>query len=196
MNNILNWKSFNEAYNKPRAGGKRRWSVKYKKKINCNNPKGFSQKQYCKRKRRGGNYKSESVSTSPIKSTLEDIFFEVTDILKDNWVVHVDEYSTFLGSNDYEVYISFGSSSPWEEDDGEEDETNYGSEVEIPTELIDCIKRACDFMDNHDFYYRIKFASEYSDDPGEDLVENITLDELEAGQFMRENESIRISFSK
>lgn len=27
-------------------GGK--WSVKYKKSINCKKPKGFSQKQYCK----------------------------------------------------------------------------------------------------------------------------------------------------
>jgi hypothetical protein len=58
MEHLLDWETFNESYNKPRAGGKRRWSVKYKKKINCNNPKGFSQKQYCKRKRRGGGYKS------------------------------------------------------------------------------------------------------------------------------------------
>ena len=28
------------------TGGK--WSVKYKRSINCNRPKGFSQKQYCK----------------------------------------------------------------------------------------------------------------------------------------------------
>ena len=28
--------------------GGRKWSVKYKKSINCNRPKGFSQKQYCK----------------------------------------------------------------------------------------------------------------------------------------------------
>ena len=27
-------------------GGK--WSIKYKKSINCNHPKGFSQKQHCK----------------------------------------------------------------------------------------------------------------------------------------------------
>jgi hypothetical protein len=27
-------------------GGK--WTLKYKKSINCNRPKGFSQKQYCK----------------------------------------------------------------------------------------------------------------------------------------------------
>ena len=26
----------------------RKWSNKYKKSINCNNPKGFSQKQHCK----------------------------------------------------------------------------------------------------------------------------------------------------
>ena len=26
----------------------RKWSRKYKKSINCNRPKGFSQKQYCK----------------------------------------------------------------------------------------------------------------------------------------------------
>ena len=62
MENILNFDSFiTEAYNKPRAGGKKRWSVKYKKSINCSNPKGFSQKQYCKRKRKGGSYKKESV---------------------------------------------------------------------------------------------------------------------------------------
>ena len=48
-----------EGYNKPRKGMKSRWSVKYKKKINCSSPNlGFSQKQYCKRKRRGGDYKS------------------------------------------------------------------------------------------------------------------------------------------
>ena len=46
-----------EGYNKPRKGMKRRWSVKYKKSINCSNPKGFSQKQYCKR-RKLGRYKS------------------------------------------------------------------------------------------------------------------------------------------
>jgi hypothetical protein len=44
-------------YNSPRVG-KKRWSVKQKKRINCSSPKGFSQKQYCKRKRGGGKYKS------------------------------------------------------------------------------------------------------------------------------------------
>lgn len=43
-------------YNSPRVG-KKRWSVKQKRSIDCNNPKGFSQKQYCKRKRGGGGYK-------------------------------------------------------------------------------------------------------------------------------------------
>lgn len=43
--------------NAPREGMKSRWSVKYKKNIDCNNPKGFSQEQYCDRQKRGGNYK-------------------------------------------------------------------------------------------------------------------------------------------
>jgi hypothetical protein len=74
-----------ESYNKPRAGGKRRWSVKYKKKINCSNPKGFSQIQYCKRKRRDGHYKTESVlfesveQSEEIKSYLSQIFLELED---------------------------------------------------------------------------------------------------------------------
>ena len=59
MNNILTYEEFiNESYNKSRKGMKSRWSVKYKKSIDCNNPRGFSQIQYCKRKRRGGDYKS------------------------------------------------------------------------------------------------------------------------------------------
>lgn len=30
----------------------RKWSVAYKKKINCNRSKGFSQKQYCMEEKR------------------------------------------------------------------------------------------------------------------------------------------------
>ena len=37
------------------------WSIKYKRSINCGHPKGFSQTQYCRRKARGGKYKSQSV---------------------------------------------------------------------------------------------------------------------------------------
>lgn len=36
------------------------WSMKYKKSIDCSNPKGFSQKQYCDRQKRGGAYKTDS----------------------------------------------------------------------------------------------------------------------------------------
>jgi hypothetical protein len=48
-----------EEQNEPRTGKKKkRWSMKYKRKINCSNPSGFSQINYCKRQRRGGSYKS------------------------------------------------------------------------------------------------------------------------------------------
>jgi hypothetical protein len=42
--------------NEPRKNMKSRWSIKYKKSINCSHAKGFSQKNYCKRQKRGGNY--------------------------------------------------------------------------------------------------------------------------------------------
>jgi DNA-directed RNA polymerase subunit H (RpoH/RPB5) len=48
---VLTITKFISESNKPRKGMKSRWSVKYKKSINCNNPKGFSQKAYCARKR-------------------------------------------------------------------------------------------------------------------------------------------------
>jgi len=31
-----------------KARGTKKWSLKYKRSINCRNPRGFSQKQYCK----------------------------------------------------------------------------------------------------------------------------------------------------
>jgi hypothetical protein len=38
---------------------RKKWSLKYKKSIKCNRPKGFSQKQYCKYGRKTHkNYKS------------------------------------------------------------------------------------------------------------------------------------------
>ena len=42
-----------------------KWTKKYKKSIDCNNPKGFSQKAHCaarKKRQRGGKTKSKSVS--------------------------------------------------------------------------------------------------------------------------------------
>ena len=40
-------------------GGKK-WSLKYKRSINCKKPKGFSQKQYCKRKNKRTTKKRKS----------------------------------------------------------------------------------------------------------------------------------------
>ncbi len=58
MRSILQFDEFvGESYNKPRKGMGSRWSVKYKRSIDCSRPRGFSQRQYCKRKSRGGGYK-------------------------------------------------------------------------------------------------------------------------------------------
>lgn len=42
---------------KVKVGGRRKWSKKYKKSINCKKPKGFSQRQYCKYGRKKKTYK-------------------------------------------------------------------------------------------------------------------------------------------
>jgi hypothetical protein len=195
MKNILNWELFTEAYNKPRTGGKR-WSVKYKKKINCNNPKGFSQKQYCKRKRRGGHYKTESVNNDLIEQNLNDIFLEVSDI--GDWFAHVEVYSTRgkLTGKDYEVYISFGDYEPYLHR-GEEGLEDYGyQQKEIPEDFIDCIKRSIEFMDSEGYSHELLFSTEYSSDPGEDVYSNIEVDDLYDDMIMSENEAIRVRFSK
>ena len=45
--------------NRPRKGMKSRWSLKYKRAIDCSHPRGFSQKNYCKRRARGGHYSNK-----------------------------------------------------------------------------------------------------------------------------------------
>ena len=91
MINILDWQSFNEGYNKPRAGGKRRWSLKYKKKINCSNPKGFSQIQYCKRKRRGGHYKTESLEYNHVREIINNLSNMSLDLWDKHFNVQISE---------------------------------------------------------------------------------------------------------
>lgn len=185
---LLNFEFFCEAYNKPRAGGKRRWSVNYKKKIDCSNPKGFSQKQYCKRKRRGGHYKTESVNNDFIKNTLEHIFLEVSDV--SDWFFWVEGD---IFSNLYEVYISFGDFEPYHR----ENEGEYGYQQKgIPENFIDCIRRSIDFMESEGYHQNILFCTEYSSDPGEDDYSDIEVEDLYNGMIMSENEAVRIKFSK
>ena len=51
-------KKKNDWYTPQQLEEGKKWSRRYKTSINCSNPKGFSQKQYCKRQARGGKYKS------------------------------------------------------------------------------------------------------------------------------------------
>ncbi len=203
MVKILTFESFiTESYNKPRAGGKRRWSVKYKKKIDCNNPKGFSQKQYCKRKRRGGHYKSESVLFKPqhdeVKEILSEIFLEVSDRTSEKWFHWVDKNSGGRG-DEYEVYISFGDEEPYNRIYADEEDwlsdPSYG-EVVISDDLVECIKRAIDYMKDLGMRHRITFNTEYSSDPTEDEVEEVSINDIKSGMFMQENQCIRINFFK
>ena len=49
-------RKFRKINTKSKHGGK--WSLKYKKSINCSKPKGFSQKQHCKYGRKKKHKKS------------------------------------------------------------------------------------------------------------------------------------------
>jgi hypothetical protein len=98
-------KSFfvSEAYNKPRAGGKKRWTIKYKKTINCSNAKGFSQKQYCKRKRKGGTYKNESVESvmGGLIEKVGKVVMEVNDLCELHLIYLEDEgFDYYVDIND------------------------------------------------------------------------------------------------
>lgn len=53
LKNFFNIESYNLSFGgyktrKSKKTTRKKWSIKYKKSINCKNPKGFSQKQYCK----------------------------------------------------------------------------------------------------------------------------------------------------
>lgn len=58
MRTMLTFGEYVGESNEPRNGMKTRWSLGRKRRINCSNPRGFSEKQYCRRKARGGKYKS------------------------------------------------------------------------------------------------------------------------------------------
>ena len=41
-------KKYKTSGGKAKTRGVKKWSLKYKRSINCRRPRGFSQKQYCK----------------------------------------------------------------------------------------------------------------------------------------------------
>jgi len=132
-------------------------------------------------------------SFDEIKTTLEDIFLDVKDSHPDEeWIAWADGDDI---SNNYTVYISFGDEEPYNRDFNPDDEgyLDY-REVRISKELMDCIYRSIEFM--KDWKYTIAIQDEYSSDPSEDNVEKIELEDLEVGQWMAENQAIKIIFRK
>jgi hypothetical protein len=182
-----------ESYNKPISGGKKRWS---KRSINCNNPKGFSQKQYCKRKKSGGKYKTNE-SVDQIKLDLNDIFLDLTDRTSEEWFVYVDK--EWGGSGiEYHIYISFGDEEAYDRRIGENDwleDPDYDY-VQIPKELVDSITRSIDYMGGLGFSNKIEMQIEYNSDPSQNEIEVVNLEDIKTKTWMQENEAIRIIFKK
>ena len=137
-------------------------------------------------------------SYNNIKQDLEDIFLDVKESNpKERWFYWVDGDSI---SNLYDVYISFGSEEPYhsshnEFDDDEQYHSDY-NEVQLSEDLMDSLIRSIDYMNELGWTYKIQFCTEYSSDPSEDYCEDITIDELEPGQWMQENQAIKIRFRR
>lgn len=134
-----------------------------------------------------------------IKSDLEHIFLDVQDTYPDEkWMVWVDGSET---DNMYTIYISFGDEEPYHRDfnpdDDYDDDEGYQSdyrEVKISQELMDCIYQSINYM--KDWKFSLAIQDEYSSDPSEDNVEKIELEDLQVGQWMAENQAIKIIFRK
>ena len=65
----------------------RKWSRKYKLSINCKNPKGFSQKQYCKYGRKKGGVRTRTPATRPSSSPTPSIINSNNTITPSNDII-------------------------------------------------------------------------------------------------------------
>jgi len=80
----------------PETNLEEKWTKKYKKSINCNAPKGFSQRAHCaaRRKRRsGGTTKSKSVSENRLDTLVKSMLshLETQGLTEAQAVAHIDE---------------------------------------------------------------------------------------------------------
>ena len=147
-------------------------------------------------KPRDGKYKTNE-SIDLIKSDLNDIFLDLTDRQSEGWFVYIDKE---WGGNglEYHIYISFGDEEAYDRRIGEDDwfEDPQYEEFEISQDLIDSIERSLEYMSNLGFDSKIKIHTEYNSDPTQDDIQSISIDDIKVGNWMQENESIRIIFKK
>lgn len=81
------------------------WSKKYKRSIDCNNPKGFSQKAHCAgRKARGAGRKTKSKSVNEMKTRLNELEL----FLEENCPTDSSKWSYYKGQakKKFDVYPS------------------------------------------------------------------------------------------
>jgi hypothetical protein len=144
-------------------------------------------------------YKIFENNTDIIKFDLEDIFLDVKDTHpEEKWIIWADGGLYTTGkefSNYYTIYISFGEEEPYNNEYLEDEELIHDyPQVKISEELMKCIERSIEYM--KDWNCKIFIQSEYSSDPSEDDVEEITIDDLQVNQWIAENQSIKLIFRK
>jgi hypothetical protein len=90
---------------------KKKWSMKYKKSINCNNPKGFSQKQHCKYWKKKRTLKNLRGGTIPIIQSAfqkkKDAYWSQTNSYPNSLSTSVqEEISKILTPEELELHES------------------------------------------------------------------------------------------
>lgn len=73
-----------------------KWTKKYKKSINCSNPRGFSQRAHCaarRKRQKGGQTTSKSVSESRMDTLVESMLHNLQSqgLTEAQAVAHIDE---------------------------------------------------------------------------------------------------------
>ena len=80
----------------------RKWSIKRKRSINCKHPRGFSERQYCKRQSREGKYKfteNKIVLKSIKKSDRSNKKYKATFIIQKKWKNERKNYLFWLSKS-------------------------------------------------------------------------------------------------
>ena len=156
-----------------------KWTEKYKKSINCSNPKGFSQRAHCQGKKKNlKESKKNDISNEEIKNItsklIDFVTHEIKNILEENDIIinyELNIHKNFNIKNSNVIYVTLDIVNT----DGDSIALSEDDELDIIDVLFDYLKyMGIDNYDLHDYSfdfkrYHMKFKL---DENVEDELEN------------------------
>jgi hypothetical protein len=158
-----------------------KWTEKYKKSINCSNPKGFSQRAHCQgRKKNLKESKKNDISNEEIKNITSRLIDFVTDeiknILEENDIIinyELNIHKNFNIKNSNVIYVTLDIVNT----DGDSIALSEDDELDIIDVLFDYLKyMGIDNYDLHDYSfdfkrYHMKFKLDENKESEEKIAE-------------------------